>query len=387
MTKKLAKKKKIVFLTGTRADFGKLKSLISEVENSPLFECHVFVTGMHMLQRYGYTYDEVRKQNFKNIYTFMNQTLQMPMDLVLANTISGFHNYVHEIKPDLIVVHGDRIEALACAIVSACNNILLAHIEGGEVSGTIDESIRHAITKFTQLHFVANDESRKRLLQMGEKGDSIFVIGSPDIDIMKSTTLPSLESVMKRYELPSKEYALFTYHPVTTELAALPQNIKTVLSALEASGLNYVGMYPNNDAGSDIIIEALQPFLKRKTWRILPSFSFEAYLTLLKNCQFIIGNSSAGIREAEVYGRPSINIGARQKNRSPSTEILNVEEDKEAILQAIRQAVSIKSIPPKDYFGSGDSAEKFLEILEQQNVFETPVQKEFQDNYNRVFAL
>ena len=383
----MAAKKKIVFLTGTRADFGKLKSLISKVENSPLFECHVFVTGMHMLQRYGYTYDEVRKHNYKNIYTLMNQTLQMPMDLILANTISGFHNYVSEIKPDLVIVHGDRIEALASAIVSACNNILLAHIEGGEVSGTIDESIRHAITKFTQLHFVANDESRQRLLQMGEKASGIFIIGSPDIDIMKSDTLPSLDSVMKHYELPSREYALFTYHPVTTELDALPQNIETVLSALEASGLNYVGMYPNNDAGSDIIIEALQPFLNRRTWRILPSFGFEAYLTLLRNCQFIIGNSSAGIREAEVYGKPSINIGARQKNRSRSTEILNVPEDKKAILQAIQQTLEKGSVPPKECFGNGDSAKMFLEILEQQDVFKTPVQKEFQDNYRRIFEL
>jgi len=152
-----------------------------------------------MLAKYGNTVDEVRKEGFRNIHTFINQTSSMPMDVVLANTINGLSNYIQEFRPDMIVVHGDRVEALAGAIVGALNNILVAHIEGGERSGTVDESMRHSISKLAHLHFVANKEAEKRLVQMGENKSQIFIIGSPDIDIMLSKSLPSLQKVKRRY--------------------------------------------------------------------------------------------------------------------------------------------------------------------------------------------
>ena len=173
-------------MTGTRADYGKLKSLMIEVENNDDFELHIFVTGMHMLSKYGSTYLEIEKDGFRNIYKFVNTKMNLGMDITLSNTIVGFSNYVSELKPDLIVVHGDRVEALAGAIVGALNNIKVAHIEGGEISGTIDESIRHAVTKFSHLYFVANEEAKKHVIQLGEKEENIYVIGSPDIDIMFS---------------------------------------------------------------------------------------------------------------------------------------------------------------------------------------------------------
>ena len=150
--------KKIVFLTATRAEFGKMKTLMQAVEKHKDFECYVFVTGMHMLKKYGSTYDEIKKARFKNIYMKKNQSeTSNDMLKTLSKTINIFDDYVKRVKPDLIVVHGDRLEALAGAIVGAFSNIKVAHIEGGEVSGTIDESIRHAITKFSHIHFVSND--------------------------------------------------------------------------------------------------------------------------------------------------------------------------------------------------------------------------------------
>ncbi len=172
--------KKIVFLTGTRADFGKLKPLMSVVENSDLFECYVFVTGMHTLSRYGFTFHEIEKQGYKNIFVYMNQTSATEMDIILANTIIGFSNFAKEISPDMIIVHGDRVEALAGAIVGSINNILTAHIEGGELSGTIDELLRHSISKLSHVHFVANEEAKKRLIQMGES-ENCFWIGESQI--------------------------------------------------------------------------------------------------------------------------------------------------------------------------------------------------------------
>ena len=190
--------KKIVFLTGTRADFGKLKPLIDKVSNSQMFESFIFATGMHTLSKYGSTYNEIEKYDYHNIFVFMNQTHTTDADIILANTITGFSNFVKEISPDLIIIHGDRIEALAGAIVDSFNNILVAHVEGGELSGTIDESIRHTITKLSHLHFVANADAKRLILQLGESKNNIFVIGSPDIDIMKSNKLPSITELNTR---------------------------------------------------------------------------------------------------------------------------------------------------------------------------------------------
>lgn len=156
---------RVVFLTATRADFGKLKSLIETIDADPHFEAHVFVTGMHMNALYGKTIDEVKRCRYTSLFPYYNNSHNAPMDVALASTIEGFSQYVHDIKPDLIVVHGDRIEPLAGAIVGSLNNILVAHIEGGEVSGTIDESIRHSISKLSHLHFVANEKAALRLKQ------------------------------------------------------------------------------------------------------------------------------------------------------------------------------------------------------------------------------
>src|SRR4028118_1730069 len=254
------KRRKILFLTGTRADFGKMKPLMTEVKNAADFEYAIFATGMHVLSRYGSTVIEIQRAGFKNIYSHINQdgSVNSQMDFVLANTIQGLGHYMREFAPDLLVVHGDRIEALAGAIVGALNNILVAHVEGGEVSGTIDALIRHAVSKLSHLHFVSNEGARKRLIQMGESPDAVFVIGSPDIDIMLSDKLPALTAVKRKYEIPFAEYAIFAFHPVTTELHLLRRHTEAVIDAVDASGLNFVVIYPNNDAGSEIILEGLE---------------------------------------------------------------------------------------------------------------------------------
>src|SRR5260370_29572714 len=157
------------------------------------------------------------------------------MDLALAKTIRGSADYIREMGPDMIVVHGDRVEALAGAVVGALSNVLVAHIEGGEVSGTVDELIRHSVTKLSHLHFVANEEFAERLAQMGEREEIVFVIVSPDIDVMLSGRLPSLEEVRKHYEIPLDSYGILIYHPVTTELETLRANAQTVFDASQTS--------------------------------------------------------------------------------------------------------------------------------------------------------
>ena len=262
-------KRKIVFLTGTRADFGKLKPLINTIEKSDSFECYIFVTGMHTLSKYGATFTEIKKLGYKHVFIYMNQTNTTEPDIILSNTVTGFSNFIKEIRPNMIVIHGDRIEALAGAIVGSFNNILVSHIEGGELSGTLDELIRHAITKLSHIHFVSNEDAKKRLIQMGESDKCIFVIGSPDIDVMYSDELPSISEVKSHYDIRFDKYATFIFHPVTTEIQTLEHQITEVVAALIESKKNYVVIYPNNDSGSDIILKEYEQLRNMKNFKIL----------------------------------------------------------------------------------------------------------------------
>ena len=369
--------KKILFLTGTRADFGKIKSLISILDNHQEFETFVFVTGMHLQKEYGYTLIEIERCNFKNVHAFENHTHETTMDLTLAKTIEGFSSYCKKINPDLIVIHGDRVETLAGAIVGSLNNILVAHIEGGELSGTVDELIRHSVTKLSHIHFVSNHEAAKRLTQMGEMKSSIFTIGSPDIDIMSSDDLPTLEIVKNYYQINFDQYAIVMFHPVTTEAKQMKQYADDFVESLLGFDENFVVIFPNNDFGSKNILEAYHKIAENKRFRIFPSLRFEYFLVLLKNAKFIIGNSSAGIREAPYYGITVINIGTRQQNRTLNTNIINVDYQKENIDNALQSVGSNKIKIGVNDFGDGNSTELFLSSLLTSDIWKINQQKQF----------
>jgi UDP-N-acetylglucosamine 2-epimerase (hydrolysing) len=372
-------KKKLLFLSGTRADFGKLKSLMRICENTEMYEVHIFATGMHMHHQYGYTVNEIEKSGFKNIYKFINYTSESSMDLTMAKTIDGLSSYIREEKPDLIVVHGDRAEALAGAIVGALNNILVAHIEGGEVSGTIDELIRHSVSKMSHIHFVSNESAKRRLIQMGECEDFIFIIGSPDIDVMFSHDLPTLGEVKKYYDITFEEYGIVMFHPVTTEEHLMMEASIQLVEALIQSDKNYVIIFPNNDLGSRHIIYAYEKLKNNDKFKIFPSVRFEYFLVLLKNSLFLLGNSSAGIREAPHYGIPSVNIGTRQLNRALNAEIVNTSYDTTDILHGIQMALDNGPYEGKHLFGMGESDQLFLRALNAPQFWKIPKQKVFKD--------
>ena len=347
--------KTIVFLSGTRADFGKLKSLIQITSKSDAFDVHIFATGMHLQEEYGYTVNEIEKSGFKNIHRFSNHTKESTMDLTLAKTIEGLSSFVKEVKADLLVVHGDRVEALAGAIVGSLNNIMVGHIEGGEVSGTIDELIRHSVSKLSHIHFVANEEAKHRLLQMGEFNKHIFVIGSPDIDIMFSENLRT----------------------VTTEnnIGLYANNLAEAV--LEDNG-NYIIIKPNNDMGSAKVNKALSIFENNPRFIVFPSLRFEFFLALLKHSNLIIGNSSAGVREAPLYGVTSIDVGNRQLNRVKASSIIHASYEKEDIKKAID--ISKDKTPSiSQLFGKGNSDKLFLDILNSEKLWNISCQKQFKD--------
>lgn len=374
------KSKKILFLTGTRADYGKIKSLLKAIEHDASFELYIYVTGMHLQEQFGATYNEVIKDKYENIHVAFGSNYTNNMSFNLGNVICNFTGYVESIKPDLIVVHGDRIEALAGACVGALNNIRVAHIEGGEISGTIDESIRYAISKLSHFHFVSNVEAKIRLEQLGENKDTIYIIGSPDIDIMCADDLPRLDFVKKYYEINFSEYAIMMYHPVTTEYEFIAEKARIVVEAAIDSGRNFIVIYPNNDLGSELILDSYQKIKGNSKFKIFPSLRFEYFLVLLKNSLFVYGNSSAGIRETAIYGIPTIDIGTRQLGRYDSSILKNIQhvnEDKKSLIKAIERSSEYHH--KSNIWGMGNSQELFMNVIENEKFWNMTLQKKFFD--------
>lgn len=380
--------RKILFLTGTRADFGKLKPLIQSVDTAEAFEAAIFITGMHTLSRYGYTLDEVYRalpehrlrDGTRSVYVYHNQVVGEPMERVLASTIEGLSRYLTEFRPDLLVVHGDRVEALAGAIVGALRNILVAHVEGGEVSGTVDELIRHAVTKMSHIHFVANEDAARRLLQLGERPETIHIIGSPDIDLMISPSLPDISEVKRYYDLPFADYGVIIFHPVTTDLADTEQSALAIAEAVLESEREHVVIFPNNDEGCESIFNAWKQLENNKRIKLLPSMRVEYFLVMLRNARYLLGNSSAGIRECPVFGVPAINVSTRQTGRANSPCIVNVEGKREQILEAMNASWNnLERHAPDLAFGTGNSAQLFLEAMGRDSFWQISTQKLFND--------
>ena len=349
-----------------------------KIESDSRYELHVFVTGMHMLAKYGYTCAEVENSKLPNIFKYINQNSNDQMDNVLAKTIAGLSDYCHEIRPDLLVIHGDRVEALAGAAVGTLNNILVGHVEGGEVSGTVDEQIRHAVSKLSHIHFVANDKARDRLMQLGEPRSSIFIIGSPDVDVMNSADLPSLAEARLRYQMNYENFGIVLFHPVTSETRDLRRQTRVMVDDLISSGLNYIVIYPNNDHGTDVILDEYDRLRDLPQFRLYPSIRFEHFLTLMKNALFMVGNSSAGVREAPHLGIPAINIGTRQRNRVVHAGVINVEAQPGRVAEAIVAAKGM-TVAPAALFGDGQSADLFHKIVGDAAFWSRSTQKYFVD--------
>ncbi len=370
-------KKKIVFITSTRADFGKMKSVINQVYKNKKFDPQIFITGMHMDKKLGSTWEEVTKIFKKiKIVKFKNKNEKEGFDVAFSNTIKEFSKFVRKVKPNLIIVHGDRLEALAAAIVGSINQVLVAHIEGGERSGTVDEHIRHSITKLSHLHFVSNLDAKKRLIKLGEDRKKIFITGSPDIDLMKLNKLPTFQEVQKRYGLKFQNYILFMFHPVTGQTNKLAKQMDTLIKAIKSSKMNTVIIYPNNDPGYDLIIKKIKKNFKNpEKFKTFLSMRFEYFLRTLKESSVIIGNSSAGFYEAPVFGVPTINVGNRQKNRGNFNSIYNVDFNQKRIINLIK-LLNKKKFKNLKIFGKGNSAKMISKILLKKTTWDTDFQKQ-----------
>ncbi len=368
---------KLLFVTGTRADFGKLEPLAAAARDAG-HRVAVFVTGMHMLDRYGLTKIEVRRMAGVTVHEFLNQRPGDAQDIVLAKTVTGFSDFLREHRPDLVVTHGDRVEALACTLVAATNYVRCAHVEGGEVSGTIDEVFRHCNTKLAQAHFVSSDAAAARVRRLGEPEETIHVIGSPELDFHGRPSGVTLEDVRARYAIPFADYGIAVFHPVTSEAATMGAQAEALFGALSDSGRAFVVIAPNNDPGSEAIFAVLDR-LPADRFRLLPSMRFAHFSELMRHAACMVGNSSAGVREAPFLGVPSLDVGSRQTNRSDAGSITAVQAaDRTAILGFLASQWGRRHAAHTG-FGEGRAADRFVAVLADPGFWSAPLQKAFRD--------
>lgn len=368
--------KKLLFVTGTRADFGKLEPLAYAAQQAG-FEISFFITGMHMMRRYGETRLEVKRFVGAEFFEFVNQREGDALDFILSKTILGFSDFVHEHRPDLVIIHGDRVEALAASIVCAMRYIRSAHIEGGEVSGTIDESIRHCNTKLCATHFVSSEDARQRVLALGEAPDRVYNIGSPELDTHARPSGVTIEEVKARYAIPFDDYGIVIFHPVTSEVDTIGAQARSLFGALEVSGKNFVVIAPNNDPGTEQIFAVLEK-LPSERFRLIPSMRFNYFSELMKNASLMLGNSSAGVRESPFLGLPSLDVGSRQNNRAQASTVTSLSAfDTDDIRQWIDGKWMHRELA-SDGFGHGTASSLFIEILERREFWQSNMQKSFQ---------
>ncbi len=375
----------IAVVTGTRAEYGYLKPLMHAIQHDTELKLLPIITGMHLLPQFGNTYKIVKKDfpNAKKItMTYKGDQLRH-MAEYLASGIHNFTSFLDKNRPDILIILGDRSESLAAALSALYLNIPIVHINGGDVSGTtIDESIRHAITKIAHIHFVHSKENAERIEKMGEDKRRIFVTGALTLDTIMHTMLASKKEIFKKYHLnPNKTTFLVVQHPITTLKDQGYSQLRELLLALDLLKEQTILLYPNCDAGGKKFIELISNYSKKPYLHTCKNMPHEEYLSIMKSIDLMIGNSSSGIIEAPSFKIPVINIGNRQQGRSRSANILDVQPDKNKIIQAIDFAFHNRDFQRrvhtcKNHLGNGNAAQKMIKILKEIPLDEKLIQKQ-----------
>lgn len=373
------KKRKIIYITGTRADFGLMSSILYEINNNPELDLSLIVTSMHLSKKHGYTIDLVKNSGLKidGIIELFDERTNSNKEMAcsLGKAIIDFTKSFERIKPEIIIVEGDRFEALAAAISGAFLNIAVVHVSGGDVSKSIDNSIRHAITKFAHIHLPGTNKSAERLIKMGEAPWRVHMVGTP---INKNVcTKKELESLFKLDF--SKPIILVIQHPVTTQSDKAAEQMKETMEAIKELNEQTIVIYPNTDAGGDEIITVIESYKSLNNLVAIPNVSSEKFMGLLKYSSVIVGNSSAGIVESSYFNTPCVNIGIRQEGRERAGNIIDANHKKKDIINAIKKALTIQfkenSIDNNPYKFEGVE-KRIVEILVNLKIDEKLFNKE-----------
>lgn len=372
-------KRRIAVFTGTRAEYGLLYWLMKDIQASEQLTLQVIVSGMHLSPEFGETWRQVEADGFPvDAKVEMLLSSDTPVGVVKSMGLGtiGFADALDRLKPDMLVVLGDRFEALAVVQAALIMRIPVAHLHGGEITeGAYDDAIRHAITKMSSLHFTAAEPYRQRVIQMGEAPGAVFNVGAVGLDHLQRNVPMSQAALSESLGFALREpYFLVTYHPVTLADEDPEISFLALLAALDRFPDHQVILtYPNADNGGRAIIPILEDYASREPERVLaiPSLGFRRYLSALSRTAAMIGNSSSGIIEAPSFGIPTVNIGSRQLGRLAANSVLHCAPDAESIYQAVATAVSAEFASTcrtvSNPYGQGNASEQIVRVIEKHS--------------------
>ncbi len=377
-------KRKITCITGTRADYPRVRSVLREIRSREDLELSLIVTGSHLLSEYGYSAQEIIDDGFEiseKVEMFIGEfDTPLGMTEASARCTAGVAKALDQLKPDLVLITVDRVETLASTTAASLMNFPIAHIQGGEVTGTIDESIRHAVTKLSHIHFPATDDAAQRIIMMGENKDLVFNTGCPYIDEIQQVELITREELAFKYDLDEKKnFVIFTQHSVTTEFKESSYQVEQTIEAIKGfSDIQVVCFFSNTDAGGKEIIKKIKD---QHNFKVIPNMLSKDFLSLMSHSSLMIGNSSAGIREAPSFKLPVINIGSRQNGRLRASNVIDVDHDTKQIKDAINKVFSdqefrdsLKNL--KNPYGDGTAAKRIVDVLSSVELNQKLIQKE-----------
>jgi len=369
-------KKKICFIVTSRAQYARNKLLLEQINNDPDLNLQIIVGGSALLRKYGEIISDLKNEGFENveeIYTSLDGGNNVAMAKTTGLATLEFTNILQRLNPDIVVAIGDRYEILAVAIAAAYLNIVICHIEGGDVSGTIDESVRHAVTKLSHLHFATNDASKSRLLKMGENPKHVYNVGSLDIEFLDHVeNVPNLQKIVNKSGVGAKinlsqPFITVIQHPVTTGEDNF-KNINETLKAVYELGLQAVWFWPNADAGEADMSHAIRKYREKyfnSKIHFITHLAPKEFINLLRRTKCLVGNSSAGVKECSYLGIPAVNIGQRQHNRLAAENLLNVGYDAAAIKAAIKKQIKHGPFPKSRIYFKAGTSRRIADIIKK----------------------
>lgn len=357
----------VCYITGTRADFGLMQSTLTAIRDHGDLNLSVIVTGMHLSPDHGDTVREIEAADLtivRRVHVPLTPATGATMARNIGAMTTAFTETLESARPDVVLLLGDRGEMLAGAIAGLHLNIPVAHVHGGERSGTVDEPVRHAISKLGHLHFTATEASRERLIRMGEAAENIHVTGAPGLDGLTDGTLPDREVVARKYGLdPTRSFALMVYHPVLQEADTASADARRLLDALRQAKVQVLALMPNADGGSEGVRQALNEANGQADVVVRTHLARPDFIAAMASADLMIGNSSAGIIEAASFGTPVINVGRRQNLRERNTNVRDVEAESPNLSQAIATALAQGRFPADNLYGDGKAASRIANLL------------------------
>ena len=359
--------RKICYISGTRADFGLMRSTLTAIRDHAELELSIIVTGMHLSPEHGDTVKEIKAADLTiaaEVPVPMTPATGATMARNIGAMTTAFTDALESLHPDIVLLLGDRGEMLAGAIAGLHLNIPVAHIHGGELSGTVDEPVRHAISKLSHLHFTATAASRERLIRMGEAATSIHVTGAPGLDGLADEPIGDRLTVARQHGLNAdRPFALMVYHPVLQEADTAGADARALLDALHKAGVQVLALMPNSDGGSEAVRRVLTEAHGQKGVTVRTHLARPDFIAAMAHADLMIGNSSAGIIEAASFGTPVINVGRRQNLRERNANVRDVMADPAALAEAITAALARGRFTVKNVYGDGRTSERIADLL------------------------